>query len=166
MSVLAPLSRSFYPCYCASVPVLLFMHLSLSIYVLLSLLVPISLFQSVLHFSCSSAFVPAPSVHLQFGALYGVRAKRGSLRVDICHVAIQEGSNDCGLFAIAYATELAHGGDPAKVVYSQGEMRSHFIKCLENGIPTPFPRELELVRTERPTTLTYPSLSISLGPCP
>ena len=65
-----------------------------------------------------------------------------------------EGSNDCGLFAIAYATELAHGGDPAKVVYSQGEMRSHFIKCLENGILTPFPRELELVRTERPTTLT------------
>ena len=42
-----------------------------------------------------------PSVHLQLGALYGVRAKRGSLRVDICHVARQEGSNDCGLFAIA-----------------------------------------------------------------
>ena len=55
---------------------------------------------------------------------------------------------------VGSSPELAHGGDPAEVVYSQGEMRSHFIKCLENGILTPFPRELELVRTERPTTLT------------
>ena len=54
-------------------------------------------FQVVIHI--------APSVHLQLGALYGVRAKRGSLRVDICHVTRQEGSNDCGLFAIPYATE-------------------------------------------------------------
>ena len=74
--------------------------------------------------------------------------------MDICHVARQDGSNDCGLFAIAYATELAHGRDPAKVVYSQKEMRSYFIKCMENGTLTPFLKQLELVRTERPTTLT------------
>ena len=44
-----------------------------------------------------------------------------------------------GLFAIVYATELAHRGDPVKVVYSQGEMRSHFIVYMENGTLTPFP---------------------------
>ena len=45
-------------------------------------------FQVVIHI--------APSVHLQFGAPYGVRAKRGSLRVDICHVTRQEGSKTVG----------------------------------------------------------------------
>lgn len=75
-------------------------------------------------------------------------------RMNICHVIKQEGSNNFGLFAIVYATELAHRGHPVKVVYSQGEMRSHFIVYMENGTLTPFPRKLELARLERPTALT------------
>ena len=52
----------------------------------------------------------SPSLYLQLGAIYGGRAKRGLLSVDISHIARQEGSDDCGLFAVAYAMEPAHGG--------------------------------------------------------
>ena len=93
----------------------------------------------------------SPSVHLQLGAIYREKAKHGSLNVDICHVEHQTGSSDCGLYAVAYATNLAYGNDPSKISYSSDELRPHFIKCLENTKLTPFPRELELSRAERPS---------------
>ena len=39
-----------------------------------------------------------------------------------------------------------------KEIYSQGDMRSHFIRCLENGLLTPFLQQLELVWSERLAT--------------
>ena len=44
----------------------------------------------------------------------------------------QQGSNDCGVFAIATATLLANGGDPRGIVYDQPAMRNHLITCFEN----------------------------------
>ena len=38
---------------------------------------------------------------------------------------IQEGGNDCGLFAIATATTLCQGEDPVDLEYQQSSMRSH-----------------------------------------
>ena len=93
----------------------------------------------------------SPSVHLQLGAIYREKAKRGSLNVDICHVEHQTGSSDCGLYAVAYATDLAYGNDPSKISYCSDELRPHFIKCLENTKLTSFPRELELSRAVRPS---------------
>ena len=40
---------------------------------------------------------------------------------------------DCGLFAIAFATEVAYGGDPVVVSYQQAEMRNHLLLCFEKG---------------------------------
>ena len=52
----------------------------------------------------------------------------------------QVGATDCGIFAIAYAVELAHGHDPSAIVYDQSEMRNHLLKCFEKMEISPFPR--------------------------
>ncbi len=95
-----------------------------------------------------------PTVHLHVGSIYANLARQGSLSVDICHVERQEGSNDCGLYAIAYATDLANGRDPSRLSYSQAEMRKHLIECLESEAIAPFPVDLEFSRAERPTRIT------------
>ena len=43
----------------------------------------------------------------------------------------QKGDKDCGLFAIACATSIAFGIDPAKQKFGQDSLRSHFIKCIK-----------------------------------
>ena len=53
----------------------------------------------------------------------------------------QQGSSDCGLFAIAVATSLCHGEDPTVIRWRQSEMRPHLIECLESEIIVPFPKE-------------------------
>ena len=56
--------------------------------------------------------------------------------VSICK---QKGGTDCGLFAIAIATTLALGLDPAEITYQQSSLRRHLVKCLEDGKFTMFP---------------------------
>ena len=51
----------------------------------------------------------------------------------------QEGYRDCGLFAIATATLLAHGSDPTCCVFEQPAMRKHLLQCFENLKLCPFP---------------------------
>ena len=51
----------------------------------------------------------------------------------------QVGGNDCGLFAIAFATSICFGKDPSIQSYNQPEMRSHLLQCLEHGEMSPFP---------------------------
>ena len=48
-------------------------------------------------------------------------------------------SNDCGLFAIAFAITLCFGGDPVQMKYDLPLLREHYIKCLESRKMTPFP---------------------------
>ena len=55
------------------------------------------------------------------------------------NVTKQSGSYECGLFAIAYITHLAHGLDPSLFVFHQEAMRNHFIQCIESQSITPFP---------------------------
>ena len=53
-----------------------------------------------------------------------------------------------GLFAIACSYELCNGRDPAKIQFTQTEMRSHFQKCLDAKIMSSFlqvPRETVIV---------------------
>ena len=48
---------------------------------------------------------------------------------------------DCGLYAVAYATYLAHGKDPQRLTthFKQELMRYHLVKCFEQGHLTEFP---------------------------
>lgn len=61
--------------------------------------------------------------------------------VTFFYVKVQKqiGGSDCGLFALAFATDLCFGLDPHNQKYKHNEMRQHFIRCLESGKMTPFP---------------------------
>ena len=52
----------------------------------------------------------------------------------------QLGSSDCGLFALAFATDLCHGLDPSTQSYNQKDIRQHYVHCLESRRMTPFPK--------------------------
>lgn len=52
----------------------------------------------------------------------------------------QVGGSDCGLFSLAFATDLCHGIDPTNQKYNQGSMRQHYVNCLANGAMSPSPK--------------------------
>ena len=62
-----------------------------------------------------------------------------SIKVQFIDVQIQSGGSDCGLFALAFATSLCFGDDPATLNYIQHDLRRHVFECLENRNITPFP---------------------------
>ena len=62
-----------------------------------------------------------------------VFTKNKYFTVGIANVNKQSGDNDCGLFAAAYITSIAHGQDPSSIVYNQGLMREHLLTCLETN---------------------------------
>ena len=49
-------------------------------------------------------------------------------------------ASDCGLFAVACATEIAHRKKPLLSYWDVSEMRGHLAKCLEAGKLTCFPQ--------------------------
>ena len=59
--------------------------------------------------------------HLQHNIIECMRG----VYVLIKHSSLQVGSYDCGLFAIAYITGIAHGIEPARFVFEQSNMRRH-----------------------------------------
>ena len=67
--------------------------------------------------------------------------KPGVDELDIMIVDVQQQNNsyDCGLFALAYATELAFGYDPATFLWDQPSMRKHLLLCFEAGEMKRFP---------------------------
>ena len=50
--------------------------------------------------------------------------------------------NDCGLFALAIATDLCYGVDPATQSYEQSNLHQHYVNCLESRKMVPFPKTL------------------------
>ena len=68
-----------------------------------------------------------------------LRMKDRQIELKIQPVQYQKGCTDCGVFAVAFATDLAHGCNPSEHQYNQDELRSHFHKCLREVKMTPFP---------------------------
>ena len=58
-----------------------------------------------------------------------VHTSNPQFTVKIPNVTKQSGSYECGLFAIACITHLAHVIDPSLFVFHQEAMRNHFIQC-------------------------------------
>ena len=52
----------------------------------------------------------------------------------------QKGSTDCGLFAIAVITSMAHKEDTSTTKYDQYKMRQHLMDCFSNKFLMPFPK--------------------------
>ena len=63
-----------------------------------------------------------------------------SITLLFMNVHHQVGSNDCGLYSLAYATALCNGIDPTACIFDQEEMRPLFFKCVMGSrVLTPFP---------------------------
>ena len=88
-------------------------------------LTPGSISDSLVHVVCSS---------------FKCNSKTDTLHFDIMDVQWQRNDYDCGVFAIAYAMELAHGGDPALYNWDCTSMRSHLVNCLEQRKLDSFPK--------------------------
>jgi len=61
------------------------------------------------------------------------------------NVQLQPNFNDCGVFAIAFATSLLFNIKPDKVKYEHKLMRSHLIQMLETNIINHFPQNPQYV---------------------
>lgn len=59
--------------------------------------------------------------------------------IEVMKTPKQTGSQDCGLFAIAYATALLNGIDVSNITFAQSKMREHLLSCFVNNSVTPFP---------------------------
>ena len=64
---------------------------------------------------------------------------RQEIIIKFIDVPMQSGTNDCGLFAIAYAVTLALGQQPEEYQFNQAGMRTHFLHCLEKQNISMFP---------------------------
>ena len=55
-------------------------------------------------------------------------------------IYMQNGSSDCGLYAVVFAISIAFGEDPTTLRFQPESMRQHLFKCLQAGKMEPFPR--------------------------
>jgi len=78
----------------------------------------------------------------QLAHLYQFLCADGRLTVTVVLQQLQKGISDCGLFAIANATALAHGINPTSVTWDQSKMRKHLAQCFLNNRLEVFPHEV------------------------
>ena len=79
------------------------------------------------------------SPHIQQQIACILATKYPHIKANFFNVNHQSGSNDCGLFAVAFAVSLCHGLQPSKFCFEQPKMRCHLIQCLEKGKNGTFP---------------------------
>ena len=66
------------------------------------------------------------------------------LKLKVLPVQQQQGVLDCGLFSLAFATEVCSQMNPVKSIFNQMLMRKHLIQCLVAGVICPFPQRTDL----------------------
>lgn len=80
-----------------------------------------------------------PSLDTQTVIARYLRSSSSSIRIKLINVAMQKGSTDCGLYAIAMMTSIAFKQDPECIVYDHNGLRLHLKECFDKGIIEPFP---------------------------
>jgi hypothetical protein len=81
-----------------------------------------------------------------------------SVKFDNMMMQKQVGFSDCGVFATAVATSLCFKQNPTTIRWKVESMRSHLVKCLEEGCMEPFPQGESEERSEGKqikSTVTY-----------
>lgn len=69
-----------------------------------------------------------------------LHSKSHKINLHLERVQRQIGTVDCGVFAIAFLTDLCHGNDPATCHYAGSKVIcNHLIKCFGSGQMVPFP---------------------------
>ena len=85
----------------------------------------------------SMYYTTSTTTQLQIAAIMCCEAGSITLKVENMH--LQNGGSDCGVFAIAYATDLCYGNCPSTLQYCQDRLRAHLIRCLKSKHMIPFP---------------------------
>ncbi|CAH1238879.1 PKD2 [Branchiostoma lanceolatum] len=82
------------------------------------------------------------SLQIQLCQSYATFADRETSVLTVLSPGVQNqwNDNDCGLFVIAWAVDIAEGRDVRGVVYDDRKMRSHLEMCFKQGNLAPFPR--------------------------
>ena len=62
-------------------------------------------------------------------------------KINIVPVQKQNGSKDCGVFAIAIMTSIAYSEDPRNVTYKQNSLRAHLLECFTKKSMHLFPQQ-------------------------
>ncbi|XP_035694654.1 polycystic kidney disease protein 1-like 2 [Branchiostoma floridae] len=85
-----------------------------------------------------------PSLQIQLYQSYAAFADQARNVLTVISPDVQRQGNvfDCGLFAIAWAVDIAEGQDVSRVAYDDRKMRSHLETCFKQGKLTPFPRQI------------------------
>ena len=92
-------------------------------------------------------------VKMQIAALLCCSSSRITTRF---HKTLSQiGSSDCGVFAIAFATDFALGSNPASHHNEQNKLRPHFIECLKSEQMTPFPSKTSNQESLRQSICMY-----------
>lgn len=78
-----------------------------------------------------------------------VRTPEKTLRYKVKACQRQGNGFDCGVFAIAFATSIANGIDPATLVYTPNQMRDHLRACFEKKKLTQFPSTICVTNRDR-----------------
>ena len=120
------------------------------------------------HWICLSTVGCQPSEVIVYDSLNGrldphtkklvadiMQSRERHIDIFYADVQHQSGSNDCGLFAIALATSVCYGKDPATSSFKQSNMRSHLFSCIEKGKMEPLPTRATR-RPKLPKTETFP----------
>ena len=68
-----------------------------------------------------------------------LKTDKNTFCVNIMDVGKQSGATNCGLYAIAILTSLAHGNDPCITVFKKEDLRSHLQQILETRQIKEFP---------------------------
>ena len=67
------------------------------------------------------------------------KSNKDVLLFEVANVHTQPNLTHCGLFTIAFATELVFGQDPVLFFFDCASMRPHLMQCLEAGVFERFP---------------------------
>ena len=79
-----------------------------------------------------------------------IKVPSPSLRLKWMPVQQQRNHYDCGLFAIAFAVDIAFGDSPCSSSYDASELRKHLLKCLQNKSMLQFPKITRRVVKSKP----------------
>ena len=82
---------------------------------------------------------------LQIASIYKCNQKLLSIRK--LAVQQQNGTLDCGIFAVAFAVEACEGNDISVACFDQMMMRQHMHVCLQEGVFHSFPK---MKRSQKP----------------
>ena len=71
------------------------------------------------------------------------------IRINRASVQQQTNGVDCGLFAIAFLTEICFSKDPREAEFNEKKMRRHLLSCFRSGLMLRFPSTSKRVKKSR-----------------